>query len=111
MELAKIIGNNVQRFRKERGWTQADMCRGVSALTQSRLSQIENGEKKMTTKSIELLARVLGVQPFELLIDREQEGSLDMATMLALIQKLPKKERESLSRVMGAVLKSNGLME
>ena len=111
MELEKIIGENVQRFRKERGWTQADMCEGVTAFSQSRLSQIENGEKQITTATIRQLAEILGVEPFELLVDRSREGFQGMPAMLALIQKLPKKERESLSRVMGAVLKSSGLVD
>eukprot|EP01034_Spumella_vulgaris_P018772 gene18772-23997_t len=97
MELAKTIGDNVQRLRKERGWTQADMCRHSGSLSQSRLSHIENGEKLLTTKTIQQLAGIFGVEPFELLVDRGREGFQGMSAMLALIQKLPKKERESLS--------------
>lgn len=109
MELAKIIGSNVQRIRKSRGWSQTDLCKEVSWLSTPRLSQIEAGKKQLTIKSVQKLADILDVRPFELLVDHDEKTSA-LSDMFYLVTNLPKKEREALTKIMGAVLKSNGLM-
>lgn len=109
--LSKVIGDNVQRFRKSQGLTQPELgkrCKPV--IGQSRLSQIENGEKLITVKTIGQLAKGLGVPPFELLVSHDAKA-VELREITQLIDRLPKGERASLLNVISAVLKTNGLID
>jgi transcriptional regulator with XRE-family HTH domain len=109
-KLSKVIGDNVERLRKSQGLTQPEFgakCKPV--ISQSRLSQIENGEKLITVKTIDQLASALGVQPFSLLMDRTMEID-DIKQLVEMVNYLPKKEQRSVRSLLDAILKNNGLL-
>jgi transcriptional regulator with XRE-family HTH domain len=66
MRLARILGTNVRRFRKERGLSQEALADEV-ALAVTYIGQIERGTRNPTLDVIERLAKVLGVKPLDLL--------------------------------------------
>ena len=86
------------------------MLREMPTLTQSRISLIERGGKMLTLKSVEQFSAVLGVAPHELLLNRDLHGGRRASELAELLESLPKKERESLTRVIDAVLQKNGLL-
>lgn len=55
------VGDRVRRYRKERGWTQAQLGRatGLSAKT---ISAIERGRERPLERSARALAEALGVE-------------------------------------------------
>ena len=111
MELSKVVGHNVRFFRKQKGWSQKDLLREMPSYTQSRISLIERGGKAINLNTLEAFGKVLGVAPYELLVNRRTDLKRQSSELVKLLEELPKKERESLSRVIDAVLKSNGLIE
>ena len=58
MKELKIIGKNVARIRKEKGFTQEDLC-GAAEIDRSYLSEIENGKMNVTVKSLVTIAEAL----------------------------------------------------
>ena len=60
------FGNNVYDFRVKNNMTQGELAR-KSTLDRSHISQIELGERAANLRTIERLARGLGVQPSELM--------------------------------------------
>jgi len=66
MRLARILGTNVRRFRKERGLSQEALADEVG-LAVTYVGQIERGARNPTLDVVERFAKVLGVKPLELL--------------------------------------------
>ncbi len=60
------VGENIRRFRKELGWTQAKLAEELH-VTQQSIGQFENGEKPPKLETIEKIAAALGVTPFDLI--------------------------------------------
>ena len=55
----------VRQIREAKGWTQADLAE-ASGINQGFISKVENGTANPTLDKIEIIARALGVQPYEL---------------------------------------------
>jgi len=72
--LQRVIGTNISRFRRERGWTRGELSRAMGISTRY-LSLIEKGEANITIAILERAAEALKVSPVELLIlpEKEQE--------------------------------------
>jgi len=66
MRLARLFGSNVRRRRKERGLTQEALADAVK-LAPTYVGQLERGQRNPTLDVVERLARVLKVDPLELL--------------------------------------------
>lgn len=66
MGLARTLGMNVRRYRKERGLSQEELAETVE-LAVTYVGQIERGVRNPTLKVVEDLARALGVKPLDLL--------------------------------------------
>lgn len=66
MGLARTLGMNVRRYRKERGLSQEELAEAVE-LAVTYVGQIERGVRNPTLKVVEDLARALGVKPLDLL--------------------------------------------
>ena len=66
MGICKQVGLNVQRIRKEKGWSQEELAFG-SGLHRTYISGIERGARNPTIRVIARLAETLGVAPGELL--------------------------------------------
>lgn len=68
MDILKIVGLNVKYYRYLKHWTQEDLSNNCDFKI-SYISLIERCEANMTLKSIEYLAKILGVSPDKLLVE------------------------------------------
>jgi len=66
MRLARTLGLNVRRYRKERGLSQEALADAVD-LAVTYVGQIERGLRNPTLDVVERLAKVLDVKPLDLL--------------------------------------------
>jgi transcriptional regulator with XRE-family HTH domain len=66
MDMRKLVGQNVRRFRQQQGLTQEQLSE-KSGFTQQYLSGLESGRRNPTIVSIYQLATVLGVDHIALL--------------------------------------------
>ena len=69
MNIRMQVGLNVQRLRREKGWSQEDLA-FESGLHRTYVSGIERGVRNPTLLILDKLAKTLGVRPTELLADR-----------------------------------------
>jgi transcriptional regulator with XRE-family HTH domain len=65
MDIRKQVGINLQRLRREKGWSQEDMA-FESGLHRTYVSGIERGVRNPTLLILDKLAKSLGVAPTEL---------------------------------------------
>ncbi|ABQ66543.1 transcriptional regulator, XRE family [Rhizorhabdus wittichii RW1] len=65
MDIRKLVGGNVARLRKKTGLKQEPFSE-AAGISQSYLSQIENGHVNLTLLGVNDLAQALGVPPIEL---------------------------------------------
>ena len=63
--LMKLVGRNVRQLGKAKGLTQEDMSR--YGFEYRYYQHIEYGERNLTLKTLNKLAKALGVHPSELL--------------------------------------------
>lgn len=73
MNLRKIFGLNLQRLRRERRLSQEQLAH-LAGCARAYLSGAEAGRRNATLDMVEALARVLEVEPAELLMDPGPEG-------------------------------------
>ena len=66
MDIHMQVGLNVQRLRREKGWSQEDMA-FESGLHRTYVSGIERGVRNPTLRILDKIAKTLGVAPAELL--------------------------------------------
>jgi transcriptional regulator with XRE-family HTH domain len=67
MDIRKQVGLNVQRLRRELGWSQEDLAE-ESGLHRTYISGIERGIRNPTVLVLEQIADSLGVEPNVLLV-------------------------------------------
>jgi transcriptional regulator with XRE-family HTH domain len=65
MDMRRLVGRNVRRFRQERGLTQEQFAE-VSGFSQQYISDLERGQRNPTVVSLYELAVALSVTPAEL---------------------------------------------
>lgn len=61
-----MVGSNIRRIRRQRGWTQAFLAQKIG-VAQSAVGQIERGEVNPLLSTLFDLAHVLDVEPAALL--------------------------------------------
>jgi transcriptional regulator with XRE-family HTH domain len=62
----RVVAASVRQLRKERGWSQEEL--GAKAdLHRTYIGAIERCEENLTLRTLDKLARALGVKPIELL--------------------------------------------
>ena len=67
-----IIGQNIRKYRKQKGWSQKDLSDAVD-IDRANISGIENGERGvMSCVMLKRFARALGVS-MDMLMDEEEE--------------------------------------
>lgn len=64
-QIAKSLGRNVARLRKEKGWTQDELAAKLG-IEQMAVSLIENSRANPTLETLEAIAACLGVRFGEL---------------------------------------------
>ena len=62
MDIRILLGANVARLRKEKNLKQEEFC-VIAGITQSYLSQIENGHVNLTLLGVHDLAQAFEVSP------------------------------------------------
>lgn len=86
--MSKVIGNSIRHYRVQQGHTQADMSKAVG-LTVNFLSQVENGHKAPSLKSLSMISGFLGVKLEEFVKDDPV-----MNELRALVHEFGKQEIE-----------------
>jgi transcriptional regulator with XRE-family HTH domain len=90
MKKINLVGNNIRRFRENKGITQEELAL-KSGLSQGYINQLENGKRRYTQKTLELIAESLSV----LVVELFKEGDKKITTSKAEdveIQKAKKKK-------------------
>jgi len=57
---AQKFGENMKKIRLEKGMSQGDICRALS-LDRAYISNVENGKQNLTIRTMEKVAKALGV--------------------------------------------------
>lgn len=65
-----ILSQNIRRLRKERGLTQANLAEKIEK-TVEMVCQLENGMVSTKITTLDAIADVLGVDVYQLFMDRE----------------------------------------
>jgi transcriptional regulator with XRE-family HTH domain len=66
MDMRRLVGRNVERFREKKGLTQEQLA-DVSGFSQQYISSLEQGHRNPTVITLYELAIALGVSHIELL--------------------------------------------
>lgn len=69
MDMRKLVGDNTERIRREKGLTQEALAE-KSGLSQQYISGLENGQRNPTIVTLYELATALGVGHLELVTPR-----------------------------------------
>ena len=72
MTLIEIFGRNLQRIRRDRGLSQEQLAH-LAGCARAYLSGAEAGRRNATLNTVEALARVLDVDPADLLSNQHPE--------------------------------------
>jgi len=72
---AIIVGNVIQRFRRERGFSQ-EVLSGFAEIGRTHLSAIECGDRKPTLETFYRISTALGVKTSDLFLAIEKEIAL-----------------------------------
>lgn len=73
--VAKILGQRIAAMRNERGMSQDDLV-VATGLTQKAISEIENGHRQPRRKTLDLIAKALGVSALDLYKEPEPEKGI-----------------------------------
>ena len=65
MDMRRLVGRNVKRFREKKGLTQEQLA-DVSGFSQQYISSLEQGHRNPTVITLYELALALGVSHIEL---------------------------------------------
>lgn len=108
----EMLGERVAQLRKERGLTQVELAEALG-VAQSIVSKYESGELRLHGELIIQLAELLDVTADELLglVDRPRAGPTKdkrLARRLQDFDKLPKRDRDALTRTVDAFLAARG---
>jgi transcriptional regulator with XRE-family HTH domain len=76
MDLREVFATNLRRLRHAKGLSQDDLAYEAE-VSRSYLSQLEKGAFYASLKILEKLARVLDVEPAELLKSPQRRKKLD----------------------------------
>ncbi len=65
-ELQKVVGENLRRYRQSKGLSQEAFA-DVLNVHRTYLGSVERGERNLTLKTVERLAKTLDTEPLRLL--------------------------------------------
>lgn len=66
MDIREVVGLNVQRIRRQRGWSQEELA-FEAELHRTYISGVERGVRNPTVVVLGRIAEALGVHPVKLL--------------------------------------------
>lgn len=73
-KLKSIVGDNIRKLRRERGWTQAFVAESLG-VTAPFMTMIESGQRGMSIDFIENISEFFDVPPASLFSAEEQKNS------------------------------------
>lgn len=73
MKLRGVFGLNVQRLRRERKLSQEQLS-FLARRTRAYISSVEAGRRNATLDTLEILAKALEVEPYELITSPSGDG-------------------------------------
>ena len=68
MNLEKVVGLNVKRYREKRGLSQEELA-DISGLHRTYISGVDRGVRNPTIRIVQILAQALRVKPTDLLTE------------------------------------------
>ncbi|MEA3036827.1 MAG: hypothetical protein QOH04_2604 [Sphingomonadales bacterium] len=98
-------GNRLRELRKKAGLTQIELAERTG-VSQSAISQIENGETPLNVPWMRTFARVLDCAPADLLVEDDNPDRLkeDERELVMLYRSARAEEQQAIRRVSEAVL-------
>lgn len=108
----ETIGQRIARFRKERGYTQAELAEKIG-ITNNLVSEYERGRLRMNDQMVARFAVALDVSADEILglkIENRKniKPSLRIMRRLHRIEKLTLSKQKSLLQIIDGFLKGEG---
>lgn len=92
----KIIGNNIKKFRKAKGFTQAQLAEMIDIST-IHMSHLETGSVSMSLECLVKICDCLDVTPDDLLLGEYKLNSMSAAKQLiSIMEYLTADERKTL---------------
>lgn len=86
-----IIGENIRKLRMQTGLTQEELAL-KSGLSQGYVNQLENGKRKYTQKSLELIADALAIPVAEMFKEEGEQRDVVSEKVVAYKRKRPDKK-------------------
>ena len=74
MDIVKVFGKNVRRYRKEKGLSQEKLGE-LSGLHRTYISDIERFQRSIALENIQRIADALNIDTFKLFIETEDNNN------------------------------------
>ncbi len=94
-EIRDLFGKNLKRLRNKAGLSQLDLA-GESNLSHTFVSDIENGKKWISCRTIARLCKVLHVEPCQFFLPLSKEGKEHSETLSVYINGLSSAVQKSI---------------
>ena len=102
-QLQKALAINIKAMRKSLGYSQmklAELC----DLSTSYIAEIETGRKYPSSKTILKLAKVLGLKPYQLFLDKDSGTEWDR---ISALHRIESELNDKLKTVIRDIIKKN----
>jgi transcriptional regulator with XRE-family HTH domain len=73
-DLQRTVGRNLRAYRRAKGLSQEAFA-DVLEVHRTYMGSVERGERNLTLKAVERMAKQLGVEPLSLLLPEESGSS------------------------------------
>lgn len=96
-DIAKNLGNNIKRFRLEKGFSQENLALRAG-IHPAYLGRLERGEKCPTLDTVFKICDALSVLVADIITfsEKENKSEGDKKTVEEIIEKLPKSKQDKL---------------
>ena len=109
LELQKMIGHNVQRYRMKRNLTQEELATQVN-INASAITRIENGQRMMSIPTLTAVADALGVS-CDSLLRQEEHISQQKKNICRLLERQSSASLDHLERILQVCIEEYGEKE
>lgn len=106
IELQKIIGTNVQRYRLKRRMTQEDLATKVN-INASAITRIENGQRMMSIPTLTAVAKALGIS-CDSLLQTEESTSQRAKSISHLLERQSNNSLDHIERILQVLIEEYG---